>query len=741
MKTFQLVLLFLFFIGINLQSSFAQCESCTITFSGNGNPTPNRNIEDEDVICITGDRSSRINLRNRDDLTICIASGVTYSNDFNGSNGDDLAINNYGQFGIQGTNRNLQIGGSHVLNNFGSIFFRSLTNEGTVNSSSGTIAVERDLENDEGILNLGQTTVGGDFVNNNLVTLAGSLIIENDLDNDDRDATIRPLDTNQCNTISVGGDLENRNGTITGNDLSGPYKSPLLVNKSPDDGNLTGGAIIDPSLDCSDKSGPPSGNCWRYIDDGTESGIVIIEFFDNCNWDAPAKLAEFEVLVLGGGGGGGSNIGGGGGSGGLVHARALVTEVFPDGLPANSSFNIKIGQGGEGSDDEDDKGGNGTASTFDLGGIYEIKAAGGGGGGSSESRRGNNGSNSSYKNSTRGFSTVSNRIFGSSGGGAGNDGKNADRGLGGNNGRNGGRGNDDAAGGGGGISQEGQNARDEEGGNGGAGLSLSEFDSRTYGAGGGGSGEDERGFGGANLRGGNGAEDNENGEDGQTPGSGGGGGGDNRRGGKGAKGVVLIRYEIARILPVEFLSFRTSYRHANRSSLLEWTTGKEWENSHFEIERAVNSIASWAKIGEVQGQGFSQTLTSYKFEDDQIPNQSGNIFYRIKQVDFNGNFTYSNTTAIQVEPQKSSKLWRAYPNPTNGQSFQVSIADPASYQDEPISIRLISSTGLYQFFNVDTPETIGLQVSEWLSEQDNGIYTLEIAWGPHREYHKLILQR
>lgn len=206
--------------------------------------------------------------------------------------------------------------------------------------------------------------------------------------------------------------------------------------------------------------------------------------------------------------------------------------------------------------------------------------------------------------------------------------------------------------------------------------------------------------------------------------------------------MVIVRYEIARILPVEFLSFTATYQSPNRTATLNWSTAKEWESSHFEIERAVNSVDSWAKIGKLQGKGFADAPTSsYTFEDINLPIQGGNIFYRLKQVDFDGTYTYSKTTAIQVEGLKGNKSWRVYPNPTSGLPFQIGLLDPSSYRDEPISLRIISPTGLYHFIQVNDLRSMGSQVGDWLSNQPAGLYTLEIIWGENREYHKVILKR
>ena len=143
-------------------------------------------------------------------------------------------------------------------------------------------------------------------------------------------------------------------------------------------------------------------------------------------------------------------------------------------------------------------------------------------------------------------------------------------------------------------------------------------------------------------------------------------------------------YGGCRILPVEFLSFQSTYQLAKRTGFLEWSTSKEWENSHFEIERAINSVDSWIKIGEIQGQGFTDSPTSYSFEDINLPIQGGNIFYRLKQVDFDGTISYSKTTAIQVEGLKGNKSWRVYPN----SNVRLSIPKLACLILRPIGMNL-----------------------------------------------------
>jgi len=300
--------------------------------------------------------------------------------------------------------------------------------------------------------------------------------------------------------------------------------------------------------------------------------------------------------------------------------------------------------------------------------------------------------------------------------------------------------------GGGGASENGSDAQNsKDGGDGGDGIQITVegntiFGDIFYTGGGGGGGQDNGGAGGKNS-GGDGGDDGIDGENGLSPGSGGGGGGHGANGGNGAKGAVIVSYLSPRILPIEFLYFDADYDETSRSAKLSWSTAREWESSHFEIERAENDIKSWSKVGEMESAGNSDIPLKYNFKDSFLPNEGGIIFYKIKQVDLDGELTYSKTRAIQVQPIPRSFQWRVYPNPTTGDTFSIEMADPSKYNDEPITIRMISIRGQAKVLDIQDIRTMGDKVREWLEAQGNGVYILEITWGTLREQHKVILRR
>ncbi len=117
-------------------------------------------------------------------------------------------------------------------------------------------------------------------------------------------------------------------------------------------------------------------------------------------------------------------------------------------------------------------------------------------------------------------------------------------------------------------------------------------------------------------------------------------------------------------LPVELTSFTASVMEGN--AVLNWTTATEINNSGFEIQRAVASINSeenWKGIGFVEGNGNSSSPKNYTFVDENPP--SGNIFYRLKQINVDGSYEYSEVIETQISAPNKFSLSQNYPNPFN----------------------------------------------------------------------------
>ncbi len=120
-------------------------------------------------------------------------------------------------------------------------------------------------------------------------------------------------------------------------------------------------------------------------------------------------------------------------------------------------------------------------------------------------------------------------------------------------------------------------------------------------------------------------------------------------------------------VPVELVSFTAE--KINGLALLKWATASEVNNSGFEIERLSTSagnqyVAGWEKIGFVNGNGTTTEKKEYSFTDDEVAGNSAS--YRLKQVDLNGSYRYSNSINLNgTDSPGSFVLNQNYPNPFN----------------------------------------------------------------------------
>ncbi len=113
-------------------------------------------------------------------------------------------------------------------------------------------------------------------------------------------------------------------------------------------------------------------------------------------------------------------------------------------------------------------------------------------------------------------------------------------------------------------------------------------------------------------------------------------------------------------IPVELISFNVSV--SSNSVKLNWTTASEKNNSHFEIQRSDDGVG-YAAIGTVSGSGTTTETKQYSFIDSEL--EPGKYFYRLKQIDYDGSFNFSNVVEAEIDLSYSFSLEQNYPNPFN----------------------------------------------------------------------------
>jgi hypothetical protein len=119
---------------------------------------------------------------------------------------------------------------------------------------------------------------------------------------------------------------------------------------------------------------------------------------------------------------------------------------------------------------------------------------------------------------------------------------------------------------------------------------------------------------------------------------------------------------VAGVIPVELTSFAGMVTQDGIK--LDWTTATETNNHGFDIERATDGD-TFSKIGFVQGSGTSTESNNYAFVDQSRFEQNSTVYYRLKQIDFDGAISYSEVINVVYEIPVDYSLGQNYPNPFN----------------------------------------------------------------------------
>ena len=171
------------------------------------------------------------------------------------------------------------------------------------------------------------------------------------------------------------------------------------------------------------------------------------------------------------------------------------------------------------------------------------------------------------------------------------------------------------------------------------------------------------------------------------------------------------------VLPVKWAEFKA--RATSEGNQLNWATFSEVDNEKFEIERSTNGSLEFEKIGTVEGAGTTTKTSRYEFLDRDLT--TATTYYRIKQVDFDGNFEYSQVVVVQ---RSMKEKLRFTPNPFSTQLLmsgnQVDLEQGTTIRMYNNQGRLVLEKEITEYNISDPIETAHLTAGMYTIQYSNG---------------------
>jgi 5-hydroxyisourate hydrolase-like protein (transthyretin family) len=193
-------------------------------------------------------------------------------------------------------------------------------------------------------------------------------------------------------------------------------------------------------------------------------------------------------------------------------------------------------------------------------------------------------------------------------------------------------------------------------------------------------------------------------------------------------------------IPVELVSFTANAKKNDVE--LNWTTATETNNRGFEIQRSVipNGVRNlvWEVVSFVNGNGTTTKPMNYSFVDKNL--KAGNYSYRLKQIDLDGSYKYSEEVEVTIESPKYFSLEQNYPNPFNP-STVISYQLPVS-GDVTLKVYDVLGNEVATLVNEEKPTgsyEVEFKSSVGNGQLANGVYFYQLKTGDYLETKKMIL--
>jgi hypothetical protein len=198
--------------------------------------------------------------------------------------------------------------------------------------------------------------------------------------------------------------------------------------------------------------------------------------------------------------------------------------------------------------------------------------------------------------------------------------------------------------------------------------------------------------------------------------------------------TVPITMIVSDNVPVELTAFNAS--EVEGEVYLNWETKTELNNSGFSVERKKAKEKNWKSLSFIKGSGTTTEATVYNFSDK--PTEPGKYEYRLKQIDFDGTFAYSEILNVNFSAPDKYELSQNYPNPFN----------PATKIKFSIPKAGMVNLAIYNLLGEKVAELINQELEIGYHEAEfnaanfaSGVYLFRISAGDFNSVKKMMLMK
>ena len=185
-------------------------------------------------------------------------------------------------------------------------------------------------------------------------------------------------------------------------------------------------------------------------------------------------------------------------------------------------------------------------------------------------------------------------------------------------------------------------------------------------------------------------------------------------------------------LPVELLDFNAT--PVGERVRLDWITATELNNDYFTVERSVNGT-TFEILTHVEGAGTTQEMREYRAYDETP--YAGKMYYRLKQTDFDGSFSYSEVVEVYIDADRLSNKLAAYPNPLqSGESLNLAYEAPEAGE---MMLEMTDGQGRTVMREL---KNVKAGLNEWEIDRTqlaNGMYTIRLVNERYSETLKVVV--